>query len=344
VNTITDIFSDMTKVKVLDYCTPEDIPSSVLSSTEPIILKNLVSNWPVVQAAKSSPEQVCSYLEQYYQGMTTGAGVSSPENKGRLFYSNDFTQLNFTKEPAQLDVFLQQVLAAFNDENPVSRYIGSTPVDKLLPNFRATNDLAALAQHKPLVSIWLGNQSRIAAHHDTPNNIACCIAGKRRFTLFPPNQIENLYLGPLDFNPAGQAISLVDFHQVDFIKHPKFATALANAQVAELGPGDSLFLPSMWWHHVEGLSKLNILVNYWWQTNSAHMGAPMDALLHALLNIKELPKAQKDAWFDVFKFYIFNPDETALSHIPKQRLGVLKPTDDHIARQIRSMLLNKLNR
>jgi hypothetical protein len=194
------------------------------------------------------------------------------------------------------------------------------------------------------MSIWLSNQSRIAAHHDVPNNIACCITGKRRFTLFPPEQLENLYIGPLDNTPAGQAVSLVDFHQPDWVKFPKFKTALQHAQVAELDVGDALFLPSMWWHHVESLSPFNILVNYWWQTTTSHMGAPMDAMMHALLNIKNLPLEQKEAWFEMFKYYVFNNDSAALSHIPKEQLGLLNPMDDKSSRQIRSMLLNKLNK
>lgn len=298
----------------------------------------------MVKAAKCSAEDGADYLKHYDQGMTVGAGVCAPENQGRLFYNDDFSELNFTKEPVLLNDFLNQILASADDKQAVSRYIGSIQVDKLLPNFRDENDISALEAFKPLMSIWLGNKSRIAAHHDMPNNIACCVAGKRRFTLFPPNQIENLYIGPLDFTPAGQAISLVDFHQVDFKKFPKFRTALKYAQVAELEPGDALFLPSMWWHHVEGLSQFNVLINYWWQANKLHMGAPMDVLFHALLNIKGLPKAQKSAWLELFKFYIFNDDDDTLSHIPNDKLGVLDPSQGMVARQIRAQLLNKLNR
>ncbi len=341
---MTDIFSRMAKVKQITTCTPLDIPESVLTSNEPIILKGLVNSWPIVQAAKESTEQASEYISQYYQGMTVGIGISEAKNSGRLFYNEDFSGFNFTQQSAQLDDVLTQLLASKHLTLSPSLYVGSTSVDKLLPGFRQENDLAAIAQYKPLVSLWLGNQSRVAAHHDMPSNIACCVAGKRRFTLFPPAQLTNLYIGPLDHTPAGQAISLVDFHQPDFNKFPNFKKAIEQGLVAELAPGDALFLPSMWWHHVEGLSKFNILINYWWQSNPAHMGAPMDALFHALLNIKKLPSHQKSAWFELFKFYIFNDDPNALSHIPTESLGVLNPTDDKAARHIRAQLLNKLNR
>lgn len=313
-----------------------------------MILKNLVSRWPLVKLSETSANSSVDYLKQFYQGQPIGAFTAEPEINGRYFYQHDLSQLNFCKQYSQLDILLDQLIEQLAEQLDEKKapgiYVGSAHVDQLLPGFRSENDLSALRKFKPLMSIWLSNQSRIAAHHDVPNNIACCITGKRRFTLFPPEQLENLYIGPLDNTPAGQAVSLVDFHQPDWVKFPKFERALQQAQVAELDAGDALFLPSMWWHHVESLSSFNILVNYWWQTTTSHMGAPMDAMMHALLNIKNLPHEQKEAWFEMFKYYIFNNDTTALSHIPNEQLGVLNPMDNKSSRQIRSMLLNKLNK
>jgi hypothetical protein len=334
----------MAKVKEIAYCTPDDIPQDVLSSNEPIILKGLVDNWPIVKAANKSAQKAAKYLSKYYQGMTVGLGYSDKVNNGRFFYNNDYSGFNFTKKAALLDDVLSQLIKSLDDKNADSFYVGSTHVDKLLPHFREENDLGSLSELKPLVSLWLGNKSRIAAHYDMPCNIACCVAGNRRFTLFSPEQVSNLYIGPIDNTPAGQAISLVDFHQPDFTKFPKFKTAIKHGFVANLVPGDALLLPSMWWHHVEGLSQFNLLINYWWQNTSSHMGDPMDAMMHALLNIKGLPQEQKKAWFEMFKHYVFNKDPDALSYIQAEQLGVLNPNCDSSARRIRSLLLNKLNR
>ena len=65
----------------------------------------------------------------------------------------------------------------------------------------------------PQTNLWMGSKTNVAAHFDSSDNIACVIHGKRRFTLFPPDQIKNLYIGPLDRTPAGQSISLVDFEK-----------------------------------------------------------------------------------------------------------------------------------
>ncbi|WP_405054131.1 cupin-like domain-containing protein [Thalassotalea nanhaiensis] len=333
----------MKPVEQVSSCSADNIPASILSSTQPIILKGLVKHWPIVCAANESNESAVNYLQQFYQGMPVGAGFGESKDNGRLFYNDDLSGFNFDRKTIALDTFLTELLQPVQQPT-AAKYVGSTDINKLLPSFREHNDLSALSEFKPLASIWLSNRSRIAAHHDTPNNIACCVAGKRRFTLFPPEEVKNLYIGPLDHTPAGQAISLVDFYEPDFERFPKFEQALANAQVAELEPGDCLFLPSMWWHHVEGLDNFNILINYWWQTTNLQMGAGMDALYHALLNIKDLPEQQKLAWQAMFEHYIFNVDENTLDHIPEDKLGILDSNSDMAARKIRAMLLNKLNR
>jgi len=225
--------------------------------------------------------------------------------------------------------------------SPATFYVGSPRIDAVMPSFRADNDVPPLAS-RAFASIWLGNQSRIAAHYDAPDNIAIVVAGRRRFTLFPPQQSVNLYIGPLDFTPAGQPASLVDFHAPDFLRFPRFAEALKHAQCAVLEPGDAIFIPATWWHHVEGLDSFNVLVNYWWRQVEDYVGVPGDALLHALLAIKELPEAQRLAWRHLFDHYVFSPEP--ITHIPESIRGVLDSSNPSAMRQLRALLLNKLNR
>jgi hypothetical protein len=269
--------------------------------------------------------------------------LGAPDIGGRFFYSDDLTGFNFKPVRIRLDAVLDEIAHQSSAEIPPAIYVGSTTVDTCLPGFRAENDLA-LGSRQPLVSIWLGNRTRIAAHHDLPDNIACVVAGRRRFTLFPPEQLENLYIGPLDFTPAGQAISLVDFAQPDFEKFPKFAEALRQSQVAELGPGDAIFIPSMWWHHIESLDALNVLVNYWWRQSPAFMDSPMNALMLAILTVRDLPPQQLKAWQNLFRHYVFEADERTAAHIPPQARRVLGALDAESARELRARLLQRLNR
>ena len=216
-------------------------------------------------------------------------------------------------------------------------------MDTFLPGFRGHNDLA-LGDEDALASIWIGNRTRIAAHQDVPDNIACVVAGRRRVTLFPPDQLRNLYIGPLDFTPAGQAISLVDFAAPDLERFPRFAEAMRHAQVAELGPGDAVFIPSMWWHHMEGLDAFNALVNYWWRDAPGWMDTPMNVLMYALMTLRDLPAHERETWREVFRHYVFEADADTAGHIPDTARRVLSPLDEDRARELRARLLKRINR
>lgn len=331
------------KVEEVFGCDPQALPDEVLNSTEPLLLKGLVKDWPLVQAGLRSDEEARNYLQRFYQGCPVTVSRMAPENRGRVFYNEDVSKLNFETGTTTLDVVLDQIFKHKQDPLPPTYYVGSTTLDVCLPGMRAENDLN-MRELNPLVSIWVGNQTRVAAHYDAPENIACVVIGKRRFTLFPPSQIENLYPGPLDFTPAGQTISMVDFDNPDFEKFPRFKTAIENAQVADMEPGDALMLPSMWWHHVEGLSSFNMLVNYWWRLAPKYMGQAVTVLNHAILSIRDLPEHEKAAWKHIFDYYIFGDAKHAGEHLPEAARGSLGELDEMQSRKLRALLLNKLNR
>jgi len=328
-------------VKELEGVASDAIPSEVLFASEPLLLKGFVDDWPLVEAGKSGIVQASRYLQRFCRNHEILVFKGEPEIEGRFFYNDDMSGFNFGRVNSTFEFMLSLFESLRGEDDNPSYYIGSTAVDLALPGLREENDIGLAAQ-RALVSIWMGNQTRIAAHFDNPRNIACVAAGRRRFTLFPPDQLANLYVGPLDFTPAGQAISLVDFHRPDFDRYPLFEEALENSLVVELEAGDALYLPSLWWHHVEALSSFNILVNYWWRDDPAAIGTPMEALIHAMLNIGNLPEEEKRGWEKMFGYYVFQKNMDAFAHIPDARMGLLGDLDATSSRQLRLMLKNKL--
>lgn len=322
---------------------PDDISAEVLCSSQPLVLRGLVDSWPMVNSAKVSAEQAVDYLTKFSTDEPVTVYRGAAEIEGRVFYNDDLSGFNFDALQLPLGDIVTELLHNIDQPQAPMLYVGSTMIDKWLPGFRAENDLT-LDQYDPLVSLWLGNQSRIAAHYDFASNIACCVAGRRRFTLFPPEQLENLYIGPLDFTPAGQPISMVDFANPDFDRFPKFREALKHAQVVELEPGDALLIPSMWWHHVEALTGFNVLVNYWWRNSPSFMGAPLNVLQHAVMGLRDLPAEQRAVWKQLFEYYVFEAKDENFAHIPEHVRGVINPMTEESARQIRSLLLNRLKR
>lgn len=335
--------------RTLDGTPSDQVPfDRLMAEQQPTVLKGLARDWPLVREGLASPAAAITYLKGFYQGRPVAAFTGEPEIKGRFFYNDDVSALNFRAERARLDEVLDQLAAHLDDPAAPSFYIGSTDLDLYLPGLREQNSLVLnhpmFTVQPYLASIWIGNRTTATAHHDMSHNIAVCVAGRRRFTLFPPEQVHNLYPGPLEPTPGGQVVSMVDFRNPDYDRYPRFREAVAHAQVADLEPGDVLFYPALWWHHVEALEPFNILVNYWWNTAPAYMDTPQNTLLHAMLSLRDRPDAEKQAWRAMFDYYIFGPADQAGAHLPEPARGLLAPLDDMKARRLRAMLLNKLNR
>ena len=331
-------------IKTIDGITADNINAEILASDFPIVLKGFGNAWPIVQASQKSTVHAIEYLERMDKGIPVNACYLEPEQAGRIFYNEDMTGFNFKTKSQTLSIVLSELLAQSKLENPETIYVGSTSIKQVLP------DLVQQTMSSPLLSntiynLWLGNKTKVAAHFDFLQNLACCVVGKRRFTLFPPEQVKNLYCGPLDKAPGGQSISMVDFDNPDLDKFPKFSDAVNSAMVAELDAGDAILLPSMWWHHVEGLDDVNVLLNHWWRNTPAYMGNPADALNHAILSIRDLSKAQREAWKHIFDHYVFDHNTDNFSHIKASAINILKsPLDEMQARTLRANLQNKLRR
>ena len=332
----------MKAIRVVENCQSNHLSEEILLSNEPLLLKNFVHDWPLVKEAKKSDSAVISYLRNFDAKKPLTAMTGDPSIKGRIFYNEDLSGFNFDYRRVSLEEIFQKLTECSKLEEPPMIYVGSTNIDNWLPGFREENDIT-LGKHQPIASLWIGNRSRVAPHYDFPTNIACSVAGKRRFTFFSPEHLDNLYVGPIDFSPAGQPISLVDLLDPDYEKFPKYRNAESDAIVADLDVGDAVLIPSMWWHHVEARNDLNVLVNYWWRTTPNFMGSPLNVLQHAIMGLRDLPDEQRGIWKSLFDYYVFNQKEENISHIPENARGALNPMDENIADKIKNVLSDKFS-
>jgi hypothetical protein len=174
------------------------------------------------------------------------------------------------------------------------------------------------------------------------DNLACAVAGPRRFTLYPPDAIGNLYVGPIDHTMAGQPVALAVGAGAGDPRFPRFEAIRTQALVAELEPGDALYLPKLWWHQVEAEGSFNMLVNYWWDAFSAGPDAPYTTMMLAMIAIAERPDVERAAWRAFFDHYVFRPDGHPLAHLPDDKHGVLGPLRSGNYGRIRAMVMRLL--
>jgi hypothetical protein len=343
------MINQQNKVKVLEGISPGSIPfDELFAQNQPVILKGLVKDWPLVKAGTQSPDNLMQQLETHDSQRPMLVYKGPAEIKARFAYNESCTGFNFSSERSTIAEVFKTIRSQLHQEEHDYLYINSLSLHEGFPKLSESHSLAfehpEFIHNQPLAKIWLGTESVAAAHFDRPKNIACCVLGKRRFTLFPPDQVHNLYPGPLSPTPGGQVVTVADLSKPDFTRFPRLKQALDNAYIADLAPGDGLYYPSMWWHEVEAFERFNVMVNFWWMTAPSHLGNPMDVLIHAMLGIRDRPDNEKAAWKALFDYYIFADPEQVRAHLPAPSHGELADIDVNLARRLGSILRNKLNR
>jgi hypothetical protein len=303
----------------------DSIRREVIGSGRPAVLRGLVDGWPAVRKGRESAAALAAYLRGFDNGAPVDAIMTPPDAGARIFYDGSMEGFNFLRNRLPLSSIAEQVLRYSTFERAPAVAAQSAPVADCVPGFERDNRLTLLDE-SIAPRIWLGSPITTPTHLDEWCNIACVVAGRRRFTLFPPDQIGNLYVGPLDFAPTGAPMSLVQLDAPDLVRYPRFRDALATAETADLGPADAIYIPPLWWHHVRSLDAFNLLVNYWWHADAVPQGRGLsgfDCMVHCLLGIRDLPPETRNAWAALFDHYVFGPAERVTGHIPEARHGIL---------------------
>lgn len=315
----------MRQVEVYEGVTRAMFEADIVPNHRPAILKGLVSDWPIVGRALDAPESLCAYLKSHDTGKPVSNLIAEAQLRGKYFYTDDLRGLNFKREPSSLSETLDWLLA-HKAQTPLeatcaSRVVQGVPTTEICPPFMAEHPMP-LIDPRIVPRFWIGNAGRSQTHYDIMDNIACNVSGHRTFTLFPHDQLPNLYVGPFDVTPAGTPVSLPDVIDPDLERYPRFAQALEAALVAELEPGDALYIPYFWWHDVRSKGPLNMLVNYWWNPGREDLLPPYQAFYMALGTYAHMSPAMRQDWKRMFDHFIFKTDGEPLAHLPQENRGI----------------------
>jgi Cupin-like domain len=321
--------------------TRERFVREIVPECQPVVLRGVINDWPAVRAAQDSPRALMSYLAAFDAGARIEVFLGEPAIAGKYYYGEGLKGFNFERRMMGFREALQAILAAVEAPGGKSVYAGSAPCRECLPGFAPDNVMPLLAPETP-PRIWLGTPSNVSSHYDTFDNLACVIAGRRRFTLYAPELIGRLYIGPIDRTMAGPPVSLAASSPPDDARFPLFREVRDQAWVCELAAGDALYLPKLWWHQVESLAAFNGLVNYWWDALAAGPDSPYTSLLLAMITIAERPPAERQAWKAFFDHYVFRSHGHPLAHLPPEERGLLGPLKPDNYANIRARVMQLL--
>ncbi len=335
------MINSIKKVRECNVGSREQFKAEIIPSFKPAVIRGYVRSWESVSKASESAKTLADYLSNFDLGKEIITYYGSPDIEGKMFYNENFEGFNFERKPETLTSAISNIVAELDNNYAPSIYSGSVDIQNNLPDF-VSNNHCDLPGRTAQPRIWIGNAAVVSTHYDLLDNVVCSVAGKRRFLLFPPEQVKNLYVGPIDYTLSGQPVSMVDARNPDFEKFPKFKEALAHAEVAELEPGDALFIPKLWWHHVESFEKFNVIVNYWWDETALGSDTPYAGFLYAILTLRHLPEKERAAWKAFYDQYIFQTEGDSTETIPEGKRGILGKMSPSLYRQLKNQILSLL--
>src|SRR5260221_2095790 len=200
----TDFLDTLPPVATATPVGREDI-ATLLPAGEPVLLKGAIDQWPALKAAQS-PATLDAYLKDRDSGAPIPVMEAAPSSDGRFGYAADFREFSFTKRMRPLGETLGRIARARTDRDAPYLAIQMLPLDTQMPGFVSDNPMP-LVPDSARPKLWLGRPVKTQIHNDRDHNLACVIARPRRLVPFPPEQVANLYIGPLGHSPP---LSLVD--------------------------------------------------------------------------------------------------------------------------------------
>ena len=241
----------------------EEFRLRILPCRLPAVLRGIARDWPLVVAGAQGAGRVADLLARNATAAEARFLRADPGLEGRFHYGGDTRSMNFVRGHGNLPGLIAALREQESSDQPFAMAAQSLLADEFVRGFSAAHPMPFVpASAEP--RLWVGNAAKVATHRDAYENVAVVAAGRRRFTLLPPAAEPYLYMGPSDPTPGGTPVSMVHLTAPDLDRFPLFAKALPMAMEAELSPGDAIFIPMGWFHHVEALERFNVLVNYWW--------------------------------------------------------------------------------
>jgi hypothetical protein len=337
----------MQAMRELAGVTRERFEREVVPGYEPVVMRGVVGQWPLVAQGRAGLAPCLKYLIGFDQGQPVDAVLAKPDAVRAFTYKPELDGFNFMRDKRPYAALFEQLWRYSHFADPPSLAAQSARVSEALPGLELANAMPLLDATVP-PRIWIGNRATVPAHFDDSHNIACVAAGRRRFTLLPPACAPLLYLGPPDYAPTPAPMSVVpDLHRADAAQFPRVSEALAHAVVAELEPGDAIYIPPLWFHQVEALAPhLNILVNYWWRPLAApgrNDDLHLAAMRLAMLALRHLPDGEREGWRSLFDHYVFGARGEGLAHVPEGQRHLFGPVNAAGDAAVRQDITGRLN-
>lgn len=131
--------------------------------------------------------------------------------------------------------------------------------------------------HSSVLRVASGD-TELWTHYDVMHNMLIQVTGTKHVTLWPPSEDDNLYT-------QGSSSRVPDVYEPDLARFPRFSRTYHTRVTGLLRPGEAVFIPPLWFHHVQ-MPDFSVAVNVFWRGHAAALYNPKD-----IYGNKDLPAA-----------------------------------------------------
>jgi hypothetical protein len=219
---------ELDKVDKVEGLSSQDFFNQFAKSEKPVVLKDFSKSWKA--RTKWTPEY---FIEKYgdndvqvYNGNFSKPGATYMSKATTMKFADYLNSILYTGK--DLRMFLYNIISK-------------------APELKEDVELPSLMKgfSKRFLFMFFGPQGAITQIHydiDMSHVFHTAIVGRKRFILFAQSESKKLYRHPFTIR------SYVDVEKPDFDRFPLLKEA--KGYEVTLEPGETLFIPSGFWHHV----------------------------------------------------------------------------------------------
>ena len=254
----------------MDFVSPEDFERQFREKAKPVILSGMARDWPALR------QFTLDGLKELFGEITVPVHEDLPHRQvpyeadpshhlREMKFANfvDYIRSNTCTTPSYM---AQRPSSAFADLRPFCRFQDITGE----PGLKLSG-----------LHLWVGTaHTRSGLHADRYDNVFAQVAGRKEIFLASPNQSRYLYVYP-DYIQK----SRIDPEHIDTARFPQASEATFYHAIVE--PGDVVFIPKLWWHHLHS-QESSVSLNYWFgesATVSVQLRAGLESGLGSLFHI-----------------------------------------------------------
>ncbi|GLH01054.1 lysine-specific demethylase 8-like [Gryllus bimaculatus] len=222
----------------------------------PVLLAGAANHWPAIHRW-CSLEYLCHVAGARTVPVELGAHYVDPTWSQRLMTLESFVEKHVKCE-SQISTSDNSQLG-YLAQHPLFDQVPELRADICIPEYCCLSDKQDESLD-PDINAWFGPAGTVSPlHFDPKHNLLTQVVGAKRVLLYAPEVSAALY--PHE-EPLLSNTAQVDPENPDYTSFPDFQKA--QAWECTLKPGDMLYIPPRWWHHVRSLS-VSFSVSFWWE-------------------------------------------------------------------------------